>query len=417
MTSGALERMGGNRQVLALSIARMADALGNSVLFIVIPLYVVELPSPDWPLPQSVLVGLLISLYGLVNTALQPLMGALSDRAGRRKPFIQGGLFMMGAGTLAFSFAGQFSDLLLIRSLQGIGVALTIAASMGMMATVTEKKTRGSSMGIYTTFRMAGFALGPLIGGFLQTRFGFHAAFYAGAGVLALSMLIVQLWVRDVSVRGQGGSEGRPFRFFDRELWNPGLLGLGFAIFVMANGFTMMTTLENEFNARLGQTAFGFSIAFSALLVTRLLLQVPLGRLSDRMGRKPLILTGLVMLGPATALLGAAASTFQLTAFRVLQGLASAGISAPAFALAADLTQVGGEGRQMTILPMGFGLGLALGPLTAGALAVVFFELPFLVGGALALLGAWVVYRVVPETVHRRLGKAPTVSRHRPPAD
>jgi MFS family permease len=96
----------------------------------------------------------------------------------------------------------------------------------------------------------------------------------------------------------------------------------------------------------------------------------------------------------------------QLVGLRLVQGLASAGVAAPGFALAADLARAGGEGRQMSVITVGFSLGLTLGPILAGVLAVVFFELPFIVGGVMALIGAWVVYRYVPETVHRA-GSAP----------
>jgi MFS family permease len=85
-----------------------------------------------------------------------------------------------------------------------------------------------------------------------------------------------------------------------------------------------------------------------------------------------------------------------------MQGLASAAIAAPAFALAADLSKVGGAGRQMSITTMGFGLGIALGPLIAGVLAVFSFHLPFFIGGLLSLAGACFVQRYVEETVHRR---------------
>ena len=56
----------------------------------------------------------------------------------------------------------------------------------------------------------------------------------------------------------------------------------------------------------------------------------------------------------------------------------------------------------MSIITMGFGLGIALGPLIAGILAVYSFELPFLIGGLMSLAGAWIVYRYVPETIHRQ---------------
>ena len=104
-----------------------------------------------------------------------------------------------------------------------------------------------------------------------------------------------------------------------------------------------MVTLEKQFNTRLHQTAVGFSIAFSALMVTRLFFQFPLGRLSARIGRKPLIIAGLVAIAPATALMGVVNSTALLTGLRLFQGLASAAIAAPAFALAGDLSDAGGE--------------------------------------------------------------------------
>jgi MFS family permease len=65
------------------------------------------------------------------------------------------------------------------------------------------------------------------------------------------------------------------------------------------------------------------------------------------------------------------------------------------------MARAGGEGRQMSLITLGFGLGIALGPLLAGLLAVYSFPLPFVVVGLLNLVGAWIVFRYVPETVRR----------------
>ena len=398
LTSRLADGIGANRTVLALSMARLGDAVGNSILFIVIPLYVVKLPAPSFPIPDTVLVGVLISLYGLTNALLQPIVGAWIDRASRRKPFIQAGLVLMALGTLAFLIAGRFSTLLLIRGLQGVGVALTIPASLTLMASATEKRTRGSSMGIYTSMRMVGLAIGPLIGGFLHDHVGFDAAFYTGAAFIFLGLILVHFWVHETPDKSRAKASGA-FRVLDRELLTASIIGLAIATFLMASSFSMMSALEAQFNQRLGQGALGFGLAFSALMVSRLLAQMPLGWLSDRIGRKPLIISGLILMAPATILLGLAATTLQLTGFRVFQGIASAAIAAPAFALAADLSRSGGEGRQLSIVTTGFGLGIALGPLIAGILATVVFELPFIIVGAMTAAGAWIVYRYVPETI------------------
>ena len=192
-----LERIGGNRIVIALSAARLGDAIGNSILFIVLPIFVSKLPAPWLPLPETVRVGLLIALFGLVNSILQPFAGAIIDRIGRRKPFILGGLITMAVATLGFVFVGRFTSLLLMRSLQGLGVALTIPAALALMAGASQKETRGGSMGIYTTSRMIGFATGPLLGGALYDKFGFNAAFFVGAAFIVVAIILVQLWIQD----------------------------------------------------------------------------------------------------------------------------------------------------------------------------------------------------------------------------
>ena len=399
------QSLGVNRVVLALSFARLGDAVGNSILFIIIPLYVARLPAPVFGLPRSARVGIALALYGLVAALGQPVVGAISDRLGRRKPLILAGLVAMALFTLAFTVVGRFTDLLLLRGLQGLAVALTIPTSLAIMSSATEKRTRGGAMGVYSTMRIIGLATGPLLAGLLYDHVGFNAAFYAGGGFVALGALLVYLWVDEVPGDTRAARE-RPFRVFEAGVLSRGILGLGFATFAMAVAFSMMGALETEFNQRLDQTALAFGLAFSALMLSRLVLQIPVGRWSDRVGRKPFLVVGLVLMAPATALLGYAATTGQLVLLRVAQGIASAGIAAPAFALAADLANRGGEGRQMSIITTGFGLGLALGPLLAGVLAIGDFALPFVMGGALALVGALVVLRYVPESVRPRARRA-----------
>ena len=394
-----MKMLGVNRSVLALSIARMADAMGNSILFIIIPIYVANLPNVYFKLPVPVLVGVLLSIYGLISAFMQPIMGAYADKIGKQKILIQLGLGLIALSTLTFILAQNFVELLVLRSLQGIAVAITIPASMALMALITKKETRGGAMGVYSTFRMIGFAAGPLIGGYLQVHFGFNAAFYAGSGFIFLAMFLVQIWVKDVQTSNSSVSKKPKIKIIDKKLLSPGLMSAALSTFLMASAFSIVTTLENEFNSRLDITAFSFGIAFSTLMISRLIFQVPLGHYSDKIGRKPLILAGLFLMAPATAYLGEVTTLTGLIIVRLIQGLAAAAIAAPAFAIAADLSQKGGEGRQMSFITMGFGLGLAIGPLIAGLLAVIFFELPFLAIGALSLAGVWVVYVYMPETV------------------
>lgn len=193
---------------------------------------------------------------------------------------------------------------------------------MALMAAVTKKETRGGSMGIYSMLRMIGFTAGPVIGGLIHVKFGFNAVFYTGTAFIFLAVILVQMWVREVPVENNN-SETKQFKIFDRNLINPGILSAMVATFIMAFSFSMVTTLENEFNAKLGIDALGFSIAISSMMAGRIILQIPIGRLSDRIGRKPLIIGGLILMAPVSALMGEVTTLSQLIALRVIQGLAS----------------------------------------------------------------------------------------------
>jgi MFS family permease len=388
-------------EVLALSFARMADALGNSLLIVLLPLYVAEQPSVLFDLPVETQVGLVVSLYGFLKSLGQPLAGWATDRVGRRKPFILAGLSLMTLATLGFLLAHQYIWILALRALQGLGVALIIPAVLALITGMTEKRTRGNAMGVYSTFRMVGFASGPLLAGVIHVHFGFTPAFILGAAFLVVAMLLVQFTVREppamvIPPEVAGGTSGS--RGFSRP--SVTTLALMFSTIVMASSLSMMSSLETEFNARLSQTALGFGAAFSALTVSRLFVQIPVGRLSDRIGRKKLIVFGLVALAPLTVLFGYVGTTIQLINLRLVQGVATACIAAPAFALAGDLARKGGEGREMSFVTMGFGLGLGIGPLIAGILAgYVSFEFPFYVVGVMALMGAWIVARFARESI------------------
>lgn len=390
-------------EVLALSVARMADALGNSLLIVLLPLYIADQPSSWLGLPTETQVGIVVSLYGFLFAFAQPFAGVATDRVGRRKPFILVGLLLMMGATLGFIFAHRYVWIVVLRCLQGLGVAMIIPSVLALISAVTEKRTRGNAMGVYSTFRMVGFATGPLLAGFLHVYVGFNAAFLAGATFLGIAVLLVQFTVQE-SPRTEtpsGGFAGRgdPPRRAAMAPTATNLVLMASTI-VMASSLSMISALENEFNDRLSQTALGFGIAFSALTVARLFVQIPLGRLSDRIGRKKLIVTGLIALAPLTILFGFVTSTLQLINLRLAQGVATACISAPAFALASDLARKGGEGREMSFVTMGFGLGMGVGPLIAGALGgYLGFEVPFYVVGTSSLVAAWMVGRWAEESI------------------
>ena len=404
---------GTDRRVLVLALARMADSIGNSFLIVVLPLYIASgaVDGATFGLTEVAITGIVLSLFGFLNSFSQPFTGRFSDRTGKRKVFILIGLGILAVSNFSYVLAGDYVSLLFIRALQGVGVAFTIPCTIALVNELASAETRGGNMGVFNTFRLLGFGLGPIAAGTVVHRgpysvagfafSGFDAAFYFASFTALVSFVLVSILISDPErTRAEAGDE-IAVAVLDREgahTLDP-VFTLGLASFFMAVAIALLSTIEQAVNQRFdqGPTMFGFQ--FAAFVLAQVALQAPIGRASDRYGRRPFLLAGLVLLIPATLVIGFVATSWELLGARLLQGVAGAAVFAPAFALAGDLAKEGQSGTQLSVLTMSFGLGTAVGPLSAGFLIRFGFAAPFVFGAALATLGLALVYTQVEETV------------------
>lgn len=399
-------------RVLVLGAARMADALGNSFLIVVLPLYVAsgEVHGNGLGgLSEPMVSGIVLALFGLVSSAAQPLAGRLSDRAGRRKAFVILGLVIFSVANLAFAWTHSYLGLVLVRSLQGIAAAFTITAGVALVSELSAVDSRGGNMGIYNALRLVGFGAGPLVAGLVveggpygvpgtgAELTGFHVAFGIAAVSALVSAALVERFVEDPEETRPSG-EGMRIRLRardDRHLLDP-IFTLGIATFVMAACIALLSPIEPEINHRLGQGPFLFSVQFSALVASLAVFQPLVGRISDDRGRKGFIVAGLAALAPTTLMQGLVLEPWLMVLARLLQGVAAALVFAPALALAGDLSDEGQTGAQMSVLTVAFGLGISAGQLAAGYLVRFGIPTVFAAGAVTALVGVTAVWTQVP---------------------
>ncbi|SDZ77066.1 Predicted arabinose efflux permease, MFS family [Haloplanus vescus] len=401
-----------DRRVVALGLARMADAIGNSFLIVVLPLYIASGQIPIEGLvgtrltllgrslivSEYLLVGLVLSLFGFLNSFSQPFTGRLSDRTGRRRAFILFGLLLLGAASGAYAFVSSYWLVVLLRVLQGVGAAFTIPCTVALVNELATSRDRGSNFGVFNTFRLIGFGFGPIVAGLVVEGYGFDAAFGVAVAGAAVSFLTVWAFVSDpdraeaeasddlsITVRGDDG------------LLDP-VFALGLGTVAMGICIAMFATLEGRINDRLGQGTLWFGVQFGAVTLANVAFQIPVGHGADRYGRRPFILAGFCLLVPATIAQGYVLTPALMTLTRFVLGVAVALVFAPSLAVAGDLAREGESGTTLSVLTMAFGLGVAIGPLASGYLERFGFAVPFLAAGALAALALVVVSSQVAET-------------------
>ena len=421
--------LGTDSRVLTLAFARMADALGNSFLIIVLPLYIasgqitlsgiVGTEILGFVLREETLIGLVLSLFGLLNSFGQPVTGRLSDRSGRRRVFVLTGLVLFAVGSAAYPFLTSYWTVLAARAFQGIGAAFTIPATIALVNDYAASDSeRGGNFGVFNTFRLIGFGFGPIVAGIVITGglsaegvvsyavgglavSGFTAAFAIAVAGAIVSFALVAVLIEDPPAAEDAASKDLSIAVFDpdgRGLDSVFVLGVG--TFLMATTIALFATLEGPIRMRLDESTFMFSVQFAAVVIANVLLQVPIGRASDRFGRRPFVVAGFVVLVPAVYAQGVVTTPLLMLAARFVQGIAVALVFAPSLALAGDLAGQRGSGTTLSVLTMAFGLGVAVGPLASGVLFNLGgFSTPFTVGAVLALGALGLTYWQVEETL------------------
>ncbi len=412
------ERLGADRQVLALAVARAAESVGNSFLIVVLPLFVASdaVGGSTFGLTEVALTGVVLSLFGFVNSPLQPFTGRFSDRIGRRKILVLFGLVVLAVASFSYSLATEYWQLVVLRIVQGVAGAFIIPTTIALVNDLAAEDNRGGNMGTYNTFRLVGFGAGPVaaggvvaagpyslaVGPLALSLTGFEAAFTLAGGTAVLSSLLVFFTVREPDIEAvDPESDSTGIQILEQggeRLLDP-VFTLGVVAFFMAVCIALFATLGDPVNNRLDQGAQMFGLQFAAFILAQVLIQAPVGRATDFYGRKPFIIAGTALLIPTTFVQGLVLDSWLMFLARFAQGIAGAMVFAPGLALAGDLAAESGSGTTLSVLTMAFSLGVAVGPLLSGFLVVYGFHVPFTFGAFLATVGLVLVQTQVNEVL------------------
>jgi MFS family permease len=134
-------------------------------------------------------LGWLFALQTVTTLAIRPVIGFMSDRAGRRWVIVTG-LMVCGAAVLLVSIATNRSTIVTAILLYAAGVATTTAATTAYITDVTRRARYGAAHGVFGTIYDIGDALGPIAAGLIVTAVGYAPMFRVMAGV-ALVMAVV----------------------------------------------------------------------------------------------------------------------------------------------------------------------------------------------------------------------------------
>jgi len=279
----------------------LIDLLGYSLILPLLPYYAETFGA------TLTLVGLLGTVNALAQLIAAPTIGRLSDRYGRRPLLI---VSIVGT-VVSFILLGTARSLFVIflsRLLDGL-VGGNISLARAYITDVTDEKNRARGLGIIGAAFGLGFIVGPAMGGFLS-RFGYNVPALVAAGLSALNLLAVALWLPE-SLSPERRAEARKhpgtrfsFRLLGEALQRPCVGPLLHISLLYSLAFTLF---QSNF-ALYAKTRLGLDVQATSFVLTFVgILSVfvqgfAIGRLTARFRERQLIFAGTIIL--ALALLG-----------------------------------------------------------------------------------------------------------------
>lgn len=316
-------------------------------------------------------IGLIVSVSTLTGVFLKLPSGALSDIYGRRM-LLHVGVIAFGLPPFLYPLISDLNLLTALRMFHGLATAIFAPSALATVAELYRQR-RGAALGTYTACTQSGALLGPLIGGYLAYTAGFSTAFVT-AGVFGCIAVVIFYSLHlappppRMQEKGLAPVLAEMWKGFSAVARNRKVLITSStdAAKMIANG-ALMAFLP-LYGVSVGLNPGEVGLLFTVQALTSFFSKPIMGRVSDQVGRQPLIMLGLLI----------CAGTFvcipHISAFAVLLllsagfGFGEAVVSSSSSALVADSSEFktlgAGMGMQGTIGDIGH----ASGPLLAGVL-------------------------------------------------
>ncbi len=179
------------------------------------------------------------------------------------------------------------------------------------------------------------------------------------------------------------------------------LLILFAVMFLVMIGFGIIIPVLPFFAEELGANPTELGFLMAVYSITQLIFAPMWGKISDRIGRKPVILIGILGLSLSFFLTGLASSLWMLFAARIAGGFLSAANLPTVMAYAADITSNEDRGKGMGVIGAATGLGFVFGPAVGGIFSKISLSMPFYVAGASSLVTFLLVWFFLKESLSK----------------
>jgi MFS family permease len=348
-------------------------------------------------------VGLAVAIYGFARFAIILPGGQLSDRLGRRPMLAIGGL-LSAAGSLWCAEAHSFAEFNVARMVAGAGAGVILNTGQIVLADISSPNRRGRNIATYQAAFLLGLSIGPFPGGLLASAYGLAAPFLmTGAASLAATVVACLLVSETRPAKPRLGTANAPPQqtflmqtmtlLRHRGFLLVSLISLMNAV-VRTGGLFALIPLLATATLGLSVSQIGFGLTLSS--VCGFVAAYPAGWVTDRLGRKAVIVPSTVMTGVSMVLFSYAPSYGWFIAASIVWGIATSISSSAPAAYAADSAPPGMTAAAMSAYRLMADAGYVIGPPGLGLLADVTSPATAIIAASVLLIALGAAFAVAP---------------------
>jgi len=301
------------RNLFALGFVSFFTDMSSEMVLSLLPAFLLGLPGSS-----RALLGLIEGTAEALSYVLRAVSGVFSDKFRKRKLFVLVGYALSNAVKPLFAAARAPLDVFLIRVADRVGKGVRTAPRDALLCESVSAERRGAAFGLHRTLDQAGAIVGPVVASAVMVLFGFvvRDVFLLSLVPGAAALLIILLFVRE-RVSGAGGE----FRLFEdvKSVLSSNFLWLLLVVAVFSLGaFNFSFVLLNAHEAGIADSLV--PLVYAAVNVAHVVVAVPAGLLSDRVGKEKVMLLGYFVFLSSALLLLAPANVFSALLVAVVYG-------------------------------------------------------------------------------------------------